>query len=87
MNKLIAISEISAAEGDLRLADGPTSSEGRVEILTNATWRTVCSDGWDQLDTNVVCRQLNLPFTREFARVLILSTIISNKKMPLPISL
>lgn len=66
MNKLIVISEVLAGEGDLRLTGGPSNSEGRVEILTNASWHTVCSDDWDQNDTNVVCRQLNLPYTREF---------------------
>ena len=44
--------------GDIRLADGPTSYEGRVEICIEETYGTVCDDSWDDDDAEVVCRQL-----------------------------
>lgn len=45
--------------GELRLTDGLTRYEGRVEMYWNLEWRTICNDGWDESDAKVVCRQLN----------------------------
>ena len=45
----------------LRIADGPRPSAGRLEIFRDGFWYSVCSDGFDQQDTLVVCRQLGYP--------------------------
>lgn len=42
----------------MRLADGASLNEGRVEIFYRGQWGTVCDNLWSLLDAQVVCRAL-----------------------------
>ena len=47
--------------GDIRLVGGSVADEGRVELCLNNAWGTICDDGFDERDANVICRQLGYP--------------------------
>ena len=42
----------------IRLVGGSVANEGRVEILIQGQWGTICDDIWSQADAEVVCQQL-----------------------------
>lgn len=50
---------LDCADGEIRLVDGRSTLEGRVEVCYGGVWGTVCSNLWGVEDASVVCRQLH----------------------------
>ena len=48
----------ACTDGDVRLVNGSSPSEGLVETCNGSQWFQVCDEGWTSNDAEVVCRQL-----------------------------
>ena len=48
----------SCTANELRLVGGSTDHEGRLEMCRDRQWGTICDDDWDNINSNVACRQL-----------------------------
>ena len=51
---------VACTDNAIRLSDGRTELEGRVEVCLDGVWGTVCNDPWSMENTAVVCSQLNI---------------------------
>ena len=48
----------NCTDGTLRLMEGKSEYEGRLEVCFNRRWGTFGSDGWTEINTQVVCNDL-----------------------------
>ena len=48
----------SCFDGEVRLVEGESEWEGRLEVCFSRRWGTVSSDGWTQTNTQVFCNDL-----------------------------
>eukprot|EP00058_Branchiostoma_floridae_P027962 XP_002613453.1 hypothetical protein BRAFLDRAFT_84589 [Branchiostoma floridae] len=65
-NITLTLHEPSQDGGNVRLVDGKGPWEGRVEVRRGGRWGTVCSKGWDAVDTMILCKQLGYPDYYEY---------------------
>ena len=54
-------------EVSVRLVNGTSERNGRVELCWNNQWKAVCDSGWDQAEARTVCTELGyLTNNREY---------------------
>ena len=58
MHSITNMHSANCGNGEIRLVDGFSPNQGRVEMCWNRAWGTITDDGWSVVDARVVCREL-----------------------------
>uniref|UniRef100_S4RAQ0 SRCR domain-containing protein n=1 Tax=Petromyzon marinus TaxID=7757 RepID=S4RAQ0_PETMA len=53
--------------GTIQLVDRDVMCQGKVEIYNNGSASTLCRDSWDEIQSEIVCQQLNCGSSAQFA--------------------
>jgi ribosomal protein L13E len=53
-----AICDAAVGGCSLRLRDGVSANQGRLEVFWNGTWGTICDSTWSRQDATVACKQM-----------------------------
>ena len=75
---------LECIQGDVRLVNGSSQTEGRVELCKNNTWGTVCDHSWGFDEAEVVCRQLGYS-TAGMKRIMSLICLLLSKQNDKPL--
>ena len=49
---------VCSIDWEMRLVNGGSSLEGRLEVCLNGVWGTICDQSWDDNDAGVACSQM-----------------------------
>ena len=60
---IVEDNQSTCQNGDVRLSDGGSTHQGRLEICYNGIWGSVCGHTWTSVEASVVCRQLGFNLT------------------------
>lgn len=74
---------LDCSDGEIRVVNGSTALQGRVEVCIDGNWGTVCDASWGAGEAMVACRQLGfsptgmyLHYTLHGSTVAILTPIL-----------
>ncbi len=61
--KIITLCPDNCKEKEIRLVNGTSYREGRVEVCVGGRWGTVCGEGWTEKDAGHMCTRMGYPST------------------------